>query len=89
VNRLTPPNTELPLQLVVGAFVALGVVPIAQNLWPALLAVVLLLAAAVASVVSRRRFRRWLHQGSVCVVCGYDLRATPERCPECGTIPAS
>jgi hypothetical protein len=48
--------------------------------WP------LLLSAALPAgwLVWRRKLARERRKG-MCRVCGYDLRASPERCPECGT----
>jgi hypothetical protein len=45
-------------------------------------------AAMPVTVMMRRRAVRRRARFGLCPRCGYDLRATPERCPECGVVPS-
>ena len=41
----------------------------------------------ISVLVARLSLRRRRLKRGLCLNCGYDLRATPWRCPECVTVP--
>ncbi len=59
------------------------------TLWPALMLLALSLPAlhqiwCAVALVRRSSCNQKSHLQGLCPGCGYDIRATPERCPECG-----
>jgi hypothetical protein len=53
--------------------------------WFCALIFAVLPAARIRSILRTRRAKR----AGLCRYCGYDLRATPNRCPECGRLPGT
>jgi hypothetical protein len=61
-----------------------GVVPVATGILVPVVAVLVVLERTIA----RQRVREELRRRGCCQGCGRDLRATPDRCPECGKMVA-
>ena len=64
-------------------------------LGPPIVAGALVLGVPIAMVCGACRFEKnrreelvAMQGAKICVHCGYDLRATPYRCPECGNLVA-
>ena len=76
------PSGAIPPDFTARVRVAIRIQQMMLSIW----VLGLIVCPIIAALISYKRKRASLQIGK-CHVCGYDLRATPDRCPECGTIP--
>jgi hypothetical protein len=92
---LTPDVYAYPHMLTGGGFQLAGGGPTASwgyvRVYSITLPLPLLILTGALIAYRLKSWRRVLgcQRSNVCLTCGYDLRETPNRCPECGSIPRS
>jgi hypothetical protein len=76
-----PATERAPSKVYLGIYDA-----IAFPIWYAIIALSIIPACRLAGRMFQRvrRIKR-----GCCIACGYDLRGSPQQCPECGTLPAA
>ena len=93
-----PPRRRVPRSVVVtgaGAGVVCAIlVADSWDLVPDSWGVPLLLVGFPVTLLFNLAVYRWDKErkraaAGLCATCGYDLRATPDRCPECGAVAAA
>jgi hypothetical protein len=89
------PHLALPNAFYLGHTVPLGTSVISSvqlfnqiEVWAVPFWLIVLAFATLPAIFALRALRASRRSiRGLCSTCGYDLRATPERCPECGTVP--
>jgi len=82
VDRLAAERAEVPS----GALDSIPFYSLCRAVFLPLWCVAAATAVTPLLWVHRRHRRKLREVTNLCVSCGYDVRATPARCPECGTV---